>query len=64
MYIYTIMIAPEASAAFLHPKAYRTLAEAKNVIRDEYGAPEEKTELVYKDKDYTYYYIDHLEVAN
>jgi len=62
MDIYTITIAPEACDAFLHPKAYKTLAEAKNVIRDEYGAPEEKMELVYKDKDYTYYYIDKLEV--
>ena len=59
---YAILVSPEADGAHLHHTAYKTLAEAQNAIRDEYGAPEAKSDYVYKGKDYTYYYIHFLEV--
>ena len=60
MNIFVIMIAPEACNSFLHPKAYKTLEDARNAIRDEYGAPREKLLNTFRDNDYTYYYIDVL----
>lgn len=62
MICYAIMVSPEARVPYLYPLAYKTLAEAQNTIRDEYGAPEAKGTYVYKDKNYTYYYIQRLEV--
>lgn len=63
MTVYAIVIAPEAANPLLHYRAYKTLAEAQNAIRDEFGAAESKGPLVYRDADYTYYYIDTLEVT-
>lgn len=63
MTLYAIMVASEASEPFLHLRAYKTLGEAQNAIQDEFGASEAKNDFVYKDKDYTYYYIERLEVT-
>lgn len=57
MTVFVIMITPEASDSRLHPRVYKTLQAAKDAIRDSYGAPEERSDYVYRDKDYTYYKI-------
>lgn len=62
MTVFAVIIAPETANPLLHYRAYKTLAEAQNAIRDEFGATESKSPLVYRDADYTYYYIDTLEV--
>lgn len=62
MDIFVITIRPEACDGFMHPKAYKTLEAARKVIKDNYGNPREKLLNVFRDNDYTYYYIDVLTV--
>lgn len=64
MKVYVIMIFPEASEPSLYKKAYKTMAEAQNAIQEHFGAPEAKTDFVFKGKDYTYYFIEEVQVAN
>lgn len=62
MEVYVITIAPEACGAFVYPKAFRSMEDAQRVLREEYNNPSERSYAVYRDSDYTYYYIDKLEV--
>lgn len=62
MEVYVITIAPEACDAFVYPRAFRSIEDAKRVLREEYHDPAERSDGVYRDSDYTYYYIDKLEV--
>lgn len=57
MTVFVIMITPEASDSRLHPFIYKNMTDAQDAIRDSYGAPEARSDYVYRDKDYTYYKI-------
>lgn len=61
--IYIIQVAVEACETFIHPQGYTTLADAQNAIREAFNGPEQKSDYVFRDKDYTYYYIERVEVA-
>lgn len=63
MEVYVITIAPEACDAFVYPRAFRSMEEAKRVLHEEYHDPAKRYDGVYRDSDYTYYYIDKLEVV-
>ena len=60
--IYIIQICPEACDSFIYPKAFTTLEAAQETIRKEYNRPEQKQDHVFRDKDYTYYYIEKVAV--
>lgn len=63
MEVYVITIAPEACDAYLHTQAFRKLEDAQRTLREKYNNPAERSYCVYRDSEYTYYYIDKLEVV-
>lgn len=64
MKVYSITITPEASMSRLHPKAYKTLADAQNAILSlpGYDEPKACSEYHFRDNDYTDFLIWTLEV--
>lgn len=62
MTVFVITVAPEACEAYLHPQAFRKLEDAQQTLKEKYNDPAERSYCVYRDSDYTYYYIDRLEV--
>ena len=61
--IFIIQICPEACDSFIHPKAFTTLEDAQEAIRKESNYPEQKQDSIFRDKDYTYYYIEKVTVT-
>lgn len=60
--VFIIQVAVEACEAFIHPQGYATLEDAQAAIREKFDRPEQKSDYVFRDKDYTYYYIERVEV--
>lgn len=62
MDIFAIMIAPEAEIPFLYPEAFRTREDAEQGIKDLFVTAQPRADGSWKDADYTFYYIQILEV--
>lgn len=60
--IFIILIEPEARMAEVHPVAYTTLEAAQKVIRETFSNPEQKSDTIFRDEAYTYFYIERVEV--
>lgn len=61
--IFIIQIHVEACEGFVFQQGYTTLEAAQRAIRQGFNNPEQRSDTVFRDKDYTYYYIEKVEVA-
>ena len=61
--IFIIQDTPEASDSYIDPQGFTTLESAQEALRKEYNHPEQRSVTMFRDEDYTYYYIERVEVA-